>query len=176
MLKKIIFFVLSSFIVFAATIYYRLGAYKNVDISVEKLPPMHLLYKEHYGAYHKINTVISEVESWAVSHNVPCKKTFGEYLDDPRLVDERRLRSNGGCVLEIIPAEKTPFAIKTIESARYVVAHFTGAPSIGPLKVYPKVEEYFKSNRINMPTTVIEIYDVQNQSLPKTDYLFLWPE
>ena len=144
-MKKILFFIVSSILVFATTVYYRLGAYKEVSIEVKQLPEFHLLYKEHFGAYHKISEIISTVEAWAKSNNYNCKKTFGEYLDDPRTIEERRLRSLGGCVLEIKPIADTPFTFKTIPTSRYIVAHFSGAPSLGPLKVYPKVEDYMKN-------------------------------
>lgn len=176
MIKKLIFFVLSSFLVFSATMYYRLGAYKKVEIHVEERPAMYLLYKEHFGAYHKISEVISAVESWARTHRVPCEKTFGEYLDDPRNVEERRLRSIGGCLFNEPLKESSPFLSKTLPMQRFIVARFTGAPSLGPIKVYPKVEEYMKTNKILAPSSIFEIYEFSDPKNPITEYLFSWPK
>jgi AraC family transcriptional regulator len=166
-MKKLIFFILSSVLVFAATVYYRLGAYKGVDIEVKKMDSLY---------YHKINDDILEVESWAHAHNLNCAKTFGEYLDDPRKVEERRLRSNGGCVLDNPLIGNSPYLYKKTEANRYIIAHFTGAPSIGPFKVYPKVEEFMLKKHIPMPAAVIEIYNIYDNEHSLTDYLFEWPE
>jgi DNA gyrase inhibitor GyrI len=172
-LKKAIFFLLSSLMVFGATVYYRLGAYKDVSLSEESLTEHHFFYKEHQGAYHKINDVIVEAERVASSLALPCTKTFGEYLDDPRTVDERHLRSNGGCVISA-PLKEVPagFLQKTIMGGRYLVAKFNGAPSIGPMKVYPKVHEWFAAKKLQPPAEVIEIYTIQGDREALTEYLF----
>lgn len=173
-MKKLVFFLLSSLIIFAATVYYRLGAYKPVQIETRTYPELHLLYKEHLGAYHKINVVITEVEAWAATHNIPCSRTFGEYLDDPRQVDERRLRSFGGCVLNGPLAETiaTPISYKLVPSRQYVVAQFDGAASISPMKVYPKVEAYLSTHQLKMSDSVIEIYSIRGEREMSTEYLF----
>ena len=136
------------------TIFFRLGGHLPVAIDkIENYPQVALLYKSHTGAYHKINDVIKEVEAWALEQNLPCKRTFGEYLDDPRTAEEARLRSHGGCVLDgiesVTMAGVLPggFEMRTLESQSYVRAEFEGAPSISPFKVYPKAMEYLEENR-----------------------------
>ncbi len=38
------------------------------------------------------------------SQGAPCTRTFGEYMDDPQQVEEARLRSRVGCIVETAPA------------------------------------------------------------------------
>ena len=171
-MKKFLLFILSSVLVFAATVYYRLGAYKDVTITYQSYPELHLLYKEHHGPYHKINDVIVDVEAWASAHNISCTKTFGEYIDDPRTVEERRLRSNGGCILDSAFETNDQYKYKHIDTQKYVLAKFDGAPSISPFKVYPKVENFIKENNLVQVGTTIEVYSILNERTAHTEYLF----
>lgn len=183
-MRKLIFFVVSSLLVFAITIFFRLGGHKNVEIEVAHYPDLHFLYKEHIGAYHKINDVIQVVEAWAAENHIPCPRTFGQYLDDPRLIEERRLRSLGGCVLEGSiefldhfskqnqKMDQLDLSYALIPSRKYVVARFDGAPSIGPMKVYPKVEKFLSENNWALDGSVIEIYTIKSKNKALTEYLF----
>lgn len=187
-MKKIVFFVFSSIIVFTTTLFVRLGGFKPVDIELSDYPNLHLAYKEHLGPYHKIAGVITEVETWVGSQHLSCDRTFGEYLDDPRTTDERRLQSNGGCIidatsaltleksLKVLRPSNDPIAsdikIKAIPAKKYLLARFTGAPSIGPFKVYPKVEKYMREHNLKSTGAVFEIYTIKNNSEATTEYLF----
>lgn len=145
---------------------------------IDTYPQVALLYKAHTGAYHKINDVIKEVEAWALEQNLPCKRTFGEYLDDPRTAEEARLRSNGGCILDGIQSVTMAgilpggFEMRTLESRPYVKAEFEGAPSISPFKVYPKAMSYLEENRLELKGAVFEIYSIQGDKKAHTEYLF----
>jgi AraC family transcriptional regulator len=171
-MRKVVFFVFSSMIVFSITLFFRLGGHKDVLIEVGEYPEMKLGYKDHYGPYHKINSAITFVENWAKSQNISCEKTFGEYFDDPRSVEERRLRSIGGCILntKIVPTEFILY--KEIPKRTYVKATFAGAPSIGPFKVYPKVEEYIKSHNLNAKGAPIEVYTIHSTQAAVVEYYF----
>lgn len=160
----------------------RMGALKPVEISQEVSETFHVLAKDHLGAYHKIVPVISEVETWAKENGESCERSFGEYFDDPEKNDEDRLRSRGGCLLsdnkdffEKKWAGKLPpgISIATIEARPSVKAVFTGAPSLGPVKVYPKVFEYMKLNDLEPAGAVIEIYQYNiDSSQGTTTYVF----
>jgi AraC family transcriptional regulator len=56
---------------------YYLGAFKSVEINETSRPAMKMVYKEHTGAYHKIVSVIQEVEAWAKAQNIDCTESFG---------------------------------------------------------------------------------------------------
>jgi effector-binding domain-containing protein len=152
---------------------YYLGAFKPVEIIEVSRDPMKMIYKDHVGAYHKIVSVIEEVETWAKAHNVDCTQSFGEYIDDANLVEEARLRSRGGCIVQDFPAD-LPAEIKKeeIPARKYVMAVFEGSPGIGPVKVYPKAESYMKEHGLAMDGAVIEIYVIHSEKAMTTTYLF----
>jgi effector-binding domain-containing protein len=149
-----------------------LGFYKPVDISVERRGPLHLLFKSHNGAYHEIGPTIREIEDWAMNHHLACDKTFGEYLDDPEVMDQDRLRSRGGCILNseppILPAN---FQYEERPRLIYVVGRFSGSPAIGPMKVYPKIKRYIAEHHLKATGAVIETYKIDGQNV-ETEYLF----
>jgi DNA gyrase inhibitor GyrI len=159
----------------------HLGAFKSVLITEKTLGPLELIYKDHMGAYHKVSPLISEVETWAKSKDLNCTRTFGEYFDDPRSVEEGRLRARVGCVVDKIPenlqSEMTAAELKTvvIPEGKYVTAVFEGSPAIGPMKVYPKIEDYFAAKGLHenvFSSSVLEIYVVHSETAVTTTYLF----
>ena len=172
-MKWIVLSVLGLVIAFAGSLAYRLGIFKNVEISISETPQLHLIYKEHMGAYHKIVPVIQEVESWAKAHQIDCSHSYGEYLDNPEQVEEVRLRSHGGCVVDTIPPDLPEgFKSETKAPAPSIRAVFTGAPSIGPFKVYAKVRELANAQRVKLSGSTIEIYEIKGDDAMLTTYFF----
>lgn len=175
-MKWILLFVFSSLIVFLTTVYYRVGGHKDVLVEVRTIEKMVLIGQPHVGPYHKINDAIVAVEKWAQDNRIPCSKTFGEYLDDPRVKDEDRLRSIGGCVIDVAIADEIslPETLRKLEkpSQEMVYAEFQGAPSIGPMKVYPQVEDFMKSQQLKPNGPAIEVYEIHNDRAATTRYYF----
>jgi AraC family transcriptional regulator len=170
---KVIFFIISSLLVFATTMFFRIGGHKSVSLKEESRAEIYLLYQDHKGAYHKINDVIVRVEGIAAKNNLICDVTFGEYLDDPTTMEERHLRSRGGCLLKIKPdkiPEELNLDIKPAGS--WLVGHFDGAPSVGPLKVYPKAFDWFTEKKLSPPAYILETYRVLGKNRMETEYLF----
>lgn len=173
MLKKIILSLFVCLVVFAFYVMNYTGYFNPVELSTREEGPLHLVYKEHRGAYHGIGTVIGEVEKWAQDNGIPCTRSYGEFLDDPAAVDQDRLRSRGGCVLNEASPVPLPEEFKSDNKPRrsYVVALFEGAPGISPFTVYPKALEYIAAQRLKSDGPVIEIYSVNGTSVV-TEYLF----
>jgi len=172
-MKWVLLFFFSGTILFFATLYFKLGAYKEVIIKRPETMSFHLLYKLHKGPYHKINDVITEVEKWAALNDVKCPRTFGEYLDDPKVGDENRLTSNAGCIVE--GEVKNPpegFMYRESETKLYLYAHFSGSPSVSPFVVYPKLEDWLVENRRSQDGPVIEVYTVTGPEDVETEYFF----
>ncbi len=175
MIKFVVFLVVSSVFVFCVTVYFRLGGYKSPDITTAQADEMIVISKSHIGAYHKINDTITEVENWAAKNNLPCPRTFGEYIDNPQEKDEDRLRSEGGCILTApLAADQIPadFHYRVLPARKAVLASFEGAPSIGPFKVYPAVEKYMSQNHLTSSGPVIEIYEIRSANEATTRYIF----
>ncbi len=157
-----------------AALLFRLGSFKDVVITEGDRGPYKLVFKEHVGAYHKIMPTLEEVEKWAKENGESCKLSFGEFMDDPDKVDEDRLRSIAGCVVDktwdfVLPAG---FGFREYPSRFYVIAEFDGAPSIGPFKVYPKVKDYIAAHAYKMSGPVIEMYEIISDQKVRTTYLF----
>jgi len=169
------FFATFSFIAAVGTyLFFYLGGHKEVTLTKTNYQALNLVFKEHQGPYHKINSVIEAVEKQADPAGYECKKAFGEYFDDPKKVDKDRLRAIGGCIVkqEVTKLPKD-FFFKKVEPRPVLKAEFRGAPSIGPFKVYPKAMDYIASHRLKMAGPPMEIY----QLLPEGEFLteFLFP-
>lgn len=185
MIKHTLYAITLGFILFFLYLFQYTGAFKSVTVAIDERGPYTVIYKNHIGAYHKIVSTIEDVEKWAHTNNLKCRLSFGEYFDDPRIVEEGRLNSRGGCLIDPLaetematlnPLKKNlppDFKVAEIEKTKAVVALFTGAPGIGPLKVYPKAEDYMVENKLTPKGSVIEIYEVFDKRSMQTTYL--WP-
>lgn len=165
--------VLVGFLILGGYLYFYLGGNKPVVVERRPLKEMNLLYRVHRGPYHHINQVIEAVEKWARDNGVPCTRTFGEYLDDPRQVPEERLTSHGGCILAEPLSQSLPMDLQTkvLPAAHYIHATFEGSPAIGPWRVYPKLGEFAESHKLRTATSTLEVYTLLSGGKMKTEYL-----
>jgi AraC family transcriptional regulator len=154
-------------------LYFYLGMTKPVKIETGERGPFIMVYKNHMGAYHYIGPVIAAVEKWAADNNLRCELTFGEYIDDPASVDQDRLRSRGGCIFSVKPPVPLPegFVAEDRPKQRFVIGTFEGSPSVGPFKVYPKVQDYIQTRRLKQSGAVIETYLIRGEKVT-TEFLF----
>ena len=185
MIKHTLYAITLGFILFFLYLFQYTGAFKSVTISEDRRGPFTIVFKDHVGPYHKIVAVLEDVEKWAKENGLKCRLSFGEYFDDPRVVEEGRLTSRGGCLIDANSPEelksvtslkeKLPadFKMDQIPESRAVVALFTGAPSIGPMKVYPVAEDYIKEHQLKKKGSVLEVYEVFNKNAVQTTYI--WP-
>ncbi len=155
-----------------------LGVFKPVDILEKQVGPLQLIYKNHVGPYHKIVAALNEVEKWAKDNHISCERTFGEFLDNPNTVEEGRLRANVGCVIEAHPSDEPipqlpeGWTSRAVPIKKYVTVEYEGSPGIGPLRVYPKVTDYFDAKHATIAGPVIEIYKIISDKAMVTTYLF----
>jgi AraC family transcriptional regulator len=174
-MKALIGLVIVSILAFAATLAVRLGVFKDVRVTELEEGPFKQVYLLHSGPYHQIVPKIEKVEDWAEENGEPCEFSFGEFLDDPKEVDEDRLQSHGGCIVNKDWSQgQLPEGMQYREFSRrrYVVATFNGAPSIGPYKVYPKALAYLEEHGRKLAGPVMEIYHVVSDTAVETKYLF----
>ncbi len=168
-------FLISGFVALGGSLYFKLGAYKEVRLAEQIHGGFWMLYVEHLGPYHKIVPSILKVEEWAKTQSKDCSRTVGEFLDNPSHVPSERLRSNVGCVLEQEPQNKLPagFLKKLIPQQKYLIAQFEGAPSIGPFVVYPKISKRIKQHglKASMDGAVMEVYHLKADNQMLTEYL-----
>lgn len=172
-MKQLFLAIVLGIIGFAAYLFYYLGAFKGVEISETSAGPMKMIYTEHIGAYSTIVGNIEKVEKWAKANNIDCTESFGEYLDNPDIVEPERLRSHAGCIVKEIPTSLPEgFKSQELPLKKYVKAVFTGAPSIGPFKVYPKAQKYMDEHQLALKGGVIEIYVILGPKEMNTSFLF----
>lgn len=172
-MRHIVSFTFSLIIALLAYLFFHLGAYKSVSVELKEQGPLLMVYKEHIGPYHKIVPLIEEVEKWAKLKNEPCVKSFGEFLDDPKSVEQERLRSHAGCIIsKVIP--ELPEGYKTQEVPRqlFLYAVFDGSPAIGPYKVYIKAAKFMEENAYLPNGSVFEIYEILPNNKMTTEYYF----
>lgn len=167
---SVTFFLILSLLAYLA---FYLGVFKPVEMDMGEFGPYHLVFKKHVGAYHKIVPVIEEVEVWARAHGEACKTSFGEYLDDPKSVEQERLRSNGGCIVDSPMQDLPPgFEQKAIDRQFFIHAFFSGSPAIGPYKVYLKATNQMEEKGLVPNGPVYELYEVLPDQKMKTEYFF----
>lgn len=151
----------------------HLGAFKPVSFEMGEYGPFYLVFKPHLGAYHKIVPVIEDVERWVKSQHQTCEQSFGEYIDNPKAVEQERLRSNGGCLVTgLIPNLPSDYQQKEVPKQFFIRAQFEGSPAIGPYKVYMKAEELMSEKGLIPNGPVFEVYEIQNDQKMKTTYYF----
>ncbi len=183
MIKHAIFAMGLGFLVIILYVLQYTGAFKSVTVSVDERQALQIISKDYIGPYHKIVTTIEEVETWSKANGLKCRLSFGEYLDNPDTVEEGRLRARGGCIIDpLVPEEKIKisqlnlpdgFKLSTLPAGKAVVAIFSGAAGIGPLKVYPKALEFIEKEKLIKKGNVIEIYEIFDAKSMQTTYL--WP-
>lgn len=182
MFKLIIPYFLAVVASIALVTAYFMGAFEGVQMGVGKKQGALLIFAEHAGPYHEINKTISKVEGFALHAQLPCSLTFGEYLDDPELVDPDRLRSYGGCYIEgdwgVTKEKLTKMTLpkeiqyRVLPAAQYLISKFEGSPVIGPFKVYPKARSWAESKKAKLVPPFIEIYQIVEKRKIITEYLF----
>ena len=176
MLKYVLFFITVMIISFVLYLMTYLGVWKDVELSTINQTALKTVYVEHIGPYHKISKQLAKVEAYMASLNRPCGRTYGQYFDDPQFVEEARLKSFVGCVIEgEVPPLVEGLIVGEVPKGEYVQAVFTGSPGIGPLKVYPKVNDYMEKNNLKQNGALIEIYEIhsiQEKNAMTTTYLF----
>lgn len=167
-LLLVFIFIVSSIV----SLVFRLGVFKSVEVSMVTQLELRMLYKVHTGAYHKISQTIEEVESIARAQSIPCQ-SYGEFLDNPQVVEEIRLKSHGGCLVnEDLANAPADLTFEKRPPKDYIKAVFDGSPSISPYKVYPKIQEYAYQARLKLNPHVIEIYYPSSDGLTgRTEYL-----
>lgn len=157
---------------------FRTGVYKEVTIIPGKQGPYVFVYQEHNGEYHKIVSVIENVENTFKEKGIVCPFTFGRYLDDPNKVEHDRLKSHGGCAFPALTDEidkaikESSFEVEPIPQKEYVIARFNGSPSVGPFVVYPKMDQWFEKYGYLKVGPSIELYKILPDQSVLTSYLF----
>lgn len=162
-------------VVAAIAFSWRTGVFLPVSIEEKTWPSMQVVWKTHVGPYHTVLADLQEVEKWLKeSAQMNCQESFGEYLDDPAVVEHERLRAHVGCLVPRKPETALPagYEYAEIPARNSVVADFKGSPALGPYKVYGKAQRYITEKGLKPTGAPFELYRQLSPTEMMTIYLF----
>jgi len=125
-----------------------LGYFASYEVDVRSMGPYNFVYEEFIGPYSQTGQVFDRVHADLEVDGIGTTVGLGIYYDNPAEVESYQLRSELGSIvdefqMEILPEE---YNSKVIEAAEYAVVKFpiknTLSYMVGPMKVYPILEEY----------------------------------
>jgi DNA gyrase inhibitor GyrI len=134
--------------------------------------PIYVVYEDHVGPYPLVAQVIKDVTKILDDANVKHGDGIAQYYDDPKTVPADKLRSIGGVIVDGMIQVDSPLAVRMIEYNHYVVAAFKGLPIVGPMVVYPKMEQWMKANNKTLNGPIIEVY---KGGFLKTEITYMFP-
>jgi hypothetical protein len=119
-----------------------MGIFSKIKIAEREFGSITYAYMEHIGPYNEVGTPMMEVHEKLLKAGFNPANGIGIYYNDPAITPAEELRSEVGSV------------IKEENILSYM---------FGPMKVYPAFGEYLEAQGIEVPTTGIEFYDMENE-------------
>ncbi|MFO7864538.1 MAG: hypothetical protein R6U85_11095 [Salinivirgaceae bacterium] len=149
--------------------------FRKIKITVAEQGGETVVYESITGDYRQSGAVMDKVYYTLLNdYKIETYKGFGQYYDNPKLVDKTKLRSEAGCIIEPKDVQKLvqidiPFRVKTIPVKKYMITEFPykGKLSVmfGIFKVYPALEKFTMQNNHSIDGSIIEIYDVPGKKI-----------
>lgn len=147
----VLFFIISGLLA-----YY--GMFSPLNVEEKTMGPFSLVYQRHTGEYSGIGPKIEEVRTFLEKElNIYCVRGFGIYLDNPSVTPVEKRRALCGCILDVDDKDirarvAKRYSIRDIDEGSFVTAEFPSRGKLsymlGPMKVYPAFEKYFKGKNI----------------------------
>lgn len=173
MLKKILI-TLTVLIIALVVLGIFLGLFQSVNIRKIQAGPYKIMCLDHIGSYKNICRKIKSVDELLSKNKIKPIAFCGVFYDDPRKIDEDKLRSKGGCIVKEF-ADIDILEQLTIPKTEVVSASIKAHPAIAPIKTYPKIEQWLSKNKYKVTGPSLEIYhnsgvvEVQMPIGPKTE-------
>jgi len=156
-------------------IYANYGGFSNVKVHIKKTGGETLVYRDLKGSYSQTGDEINKINyDLKILFKIESVRGFGIYFDNPHNVEDSKLRSEAGCILENadttqISGVKEKFNIKVFPVKNYITAEFPfkGKMSImiGVMKVYPSLMKFAKENGYSEVGPIMEIYDMPDNKI-----------
>ncbi|MBN1251315.1 MAG: hypothetical protein JXA16_04205 [Bacteroidales bacterium] len=166
MVKKILIVISVIILLFVAFIAYS-GFFANVEITEKEVGPYFMVGKEYLGDYKNSGTHQDSIYKDLVAKDVTIEAGFGIYRDNPKEVKAEELRSMLGCIVnekdtvKKTELEREGYIIQKMGVTKSAVVEFpfknTFSIIASVIKVYPKLEEYFITNKYQK-VPALEIY------------------
>lgn len=170
-----IYIVIVAIVVIAIlSIYAYFGGFNSIKVKTEVTGGEVIVYKEVKGNYKQTPDITNEIYYYLLNElGIETYKGIGVFYDNPKEVEEKKLRSESGCIIEArdierLNSDKCKYKIQILPTDTVITAEllFKGTLSIfmGFIKVYPAIEKYAQTHNMgNGP--IIEIYDVTNKKI-----------
>jgi DNA-binding transcriptional regulator YhcF (GntR family) len=165
---KMLLLIVGIVLVLLTAVYGFFGGFHKVKIQTISTGGEILVYENVTGAYNQAVKITNKVYYELLNqYGIETKKGFGIFYDNPKNVEQNKLRSEIGCVVEDIDKNtldrvKANFQVKILSRENCLVAEFPfrGFPSIimGMIKVYPIIGKYIIENNYE-DGPIMEIYD-----------------
>jgi len=172
---KILLIVLGLFIAIVVIAYAFIGGFAKIDIQEKQTGGEVLVYQEMTGDYSKSALVMDQVYNTLLNDfKIETTKGFGEYYDNPAVVEKEKLRSDIGCILEPkdtgrVAKLEGKFKIKSCPEGNYIVTEFPFKSKlsvfVGIMRVYPAINKYIKEKGYSEEGSIMEIYDVPKKKI-----------
>ena len=156
------------------------GCFYKINLKTVNSGGEILIYENVTGAYNQASKISNKVYYELLNnYKIETFKGFGIYYDNPKTVEQNKLRSEVGCIGENIDNKtlekiKEQFQVKNLPIENYLAAEFPfkGFPSIiiGMIKAYPIIEKYIIEKGFE-DGPIMEIYDVQNKKIMYRKFL-----
>jgi len=174
-LKRVLFVILVLIIVAVGIVAYY-GGFNKIVITRGKEGGETLIYEEVTGDYSQTGFIADKIYNSLLNEDkIETTKGFGIFHDNPQYVEQNKLRSDVGCILDA-PVDSLKMAelskkyrVKILPETNCITIEFPfkGKMSImvGIFRVYPEIEKYIKENNLEEAGPVMEIYDIPNQKI-----------
>ena len=172
-MKMVIIIILIVLGLFTA-VYGFFGGFYKVNLQNLNAGGEILVFENVTGAYNQANKVSNKIYYDLLNnYGIETFKGFGIYYDNPKNVEQNKLRSEIGCIAENIDNDtieklKEKYQVKTLQKENFLVVEFPykGFFSImmGMIKVYPVIGKYITENNYK-DGPIMEIYDIANKKI-----------
>jgi hypothetical protein len=150
------------------------GGFSKITIQNVNAGGEVLVYENVSGAYNQATKISNKIYYDLLSNDkIQTTKGFGIYYDNPQNVEQSKLRSEVGCIVEnvdnsTIEKLKGKYQVKILPNENCLIVEFPfkGGFSImmGMIKVYPVIGEYIIENNYK-DGPLMHIYDVPNKKI-----------
>jgi hypothetical protein len=158
--------------VIAATtgIFYLIGLFDPIAVTVETRGPYRLIYRDYRGPYRGVPFIVNTVYRYA--HDTLRLTTaipFAIYYDEPKLSGGDSLRSIGGVTTDSVPVLKPGVHSAVFGKTDAVVGTFTlrgfFSTAIGSYKFYSALPRYLDGHKLRRNGPAMEVYDAAHRTI-----------
>ncbi|MFA5751210.1 MAG: GyrI-like domain-containing protein [Candidatus Paceibacterota bacterium] len=171
---KIFLIILIAVVVLILLFVFYMGIPSKVSVEEKKMGPYIYAYVRHTGPYAEVGAPMMELSNKLKEAGFNSVDGVGIYYDNPDITPKEELRSDVGSIIRIEDMEKVElnkdkFNFAILEEKDYLTAEFQIKNKlsymIGPMKVYPLFNKYFKEKNLPNQTKGIEYYDMTNKKI-----------